>query len=146
MDVNFIIIEKLNCFINRINKSSKKTKDYNTGISLHRSEIHTIECIYNHKETNASTLANILEITNGALNQMTTKLIKKNLIVQYHKNNNKKEVFYQLTDLGEIANETHKNLHSEVYNSILSYINNLNTNERTTIYDFLDNLIDNWKV
>lgn len=142
MDDNFIIIEKLNSLAHNMNQNSKKSRDYNIGLDLYQSEIHTIESIYNHEDINATTLAKILGVTNGALNQMTTRLIKKGLVEQYHKENNKKDVYYKLTDLGNTANNAHKQHHAKLYNDILTYLHSLEPGQLSTINDFLDNIID----
>lgn len=142
MEENFITIEKLISLAHHMNQNSKKSRDFNIGFELYQSEIHTIESIYNHENINASTLAKILGVTNGALNQMTTKLIKKGLVVQYHKENNKKDVYYRLTDLGIKANNAHKQYHAKLYNEILTYLNSLDSKQLSTINNFLDNLIE----
>ncbi|SFR56029.1 MarR family winged helix-turn-helix transcriptional regulator [Anaeromicropila populeti] len=142
MENNFAIIEKLNSFFYLMCKNSARSKrDYNIGIPLHRSEIHTLECIENHKECNASTLSKILGITNGALNQMTTKLIQKGLVEQYQHPVNHKEVFYKLTLLGKTANEEHAKHHAAIYSNIISYIEQLDPGQQTAIDDFLDYII-----
>ena len=75
---------------------------------------------------------------------MTNKLIKKGLVDQYKINNNNKEVFYRLTELGKMANLGHSNHHKEVYQNIFQYLNDLNENHIKTINTFLDSLTDNW--
>ncbi|WP_297418149.1 MarR family transcriptional regulator [Clostridium sp.] len=146
MNKEIEVIEKVVRLSNKINQTNKKPQDYGSGHNLYHSEIHTIEAINNHSNVNASELSKILGITNGAVNQVTNKLIKKGLIEQYKLNDNNKEVFYRLTDLGEKANLGHSNYHKEVYEKIVQYLNNSSKDEIKTINTFLDSLIENWPI
>ena len=144
MNKEIEIIEKVVRLANKINQTNKIPRDYGCGHILYQSEIHAIEAIYNHANINASELSRILAITNGAVNQTTNKLIKKALIHQYKLNDNNKEVFYRLTELGEKANLGHSNYHKKVYEKIFQYLNNSNQDQIKTINEFLNSLIDNW--
>lgn len=143
MNKEIKIIEKVVHIANKINATKKIPRDYGSGHILYQSEIHTIEAINNHENVNASELSKILGITNGAVNQMTNKLIKKGLIDQYKLNDNNKEVFYRLTELGEKANLGHSNYHKKEYENILKYLNNSDEDQIKTINAFLNSLIEN---
>ena len=138
------IWEKLIRLVNKINQSNKVPKDFGIGTKLYQSEIHTIEAIASHENVNASELSKILGITNGALNQVTGKLVKKELIDPYKTKNNNKEVYYQLTGKGRAANAGHKKYHGEVIQSLSTYLNSLDPDHVKTINTFLDSLIANW--
>jgi DNA-binding MarR family transcriptional regulator len=138
------IIEKMIRLLNKINQANKLPCDYGTGNVLYQSEVHIIEAINNHKNVNASELANILGITNGAITQVTSKLIKKGLIEQYQMLNNKKEVFYQLTNLGKIVNTELSNNRKEKYRNIAQYLNGLNPDNIKIISTFIDKMIEVW--
>ena len=144
MDEEMGIIEKAERLLNIMNQSNKKPKDYGTGDILYHSEIHTIEAIYNHKNVNASELSSILGITNGAVSQVTNKLIKKKLIEQYQIPNNKKDVFYKLTEHGEKVNALHNEYHKKLYNKIHQYFSASSKENIKTINNFLDWTIQNW--
>jgi DNA-binding MarR family transcriptional regulator len=103
-----------------------------------------IEAVSTHKNVNASELAAIMGITNGAINQVANKLIKKGLLEQYRTNDNKKDVYYSLTTQGQIANIAHNNYHKEQYSCMEEYINKLSLEEINTINNFLDELINSW--
>lgn len=141
MEKEYIIIEKLNKIFAHVNKESKKPRDYGVGFPLYQSEIHTIEAIHNYKGLKLSKLSSILGIANSSLNEMTSKLISKGLIEKYKSERNKKEVFYRLTALGELANKSHKIYHKDIYNNISNYINSKTSEDVKNITDFLDTLI-----
>jgi DNA-binding MarR family transcriptional regulator len=138
------IIEKMIRLINKVNQANKLPRDYGTGSILYQSEIHIIGAINNHGSVNASELASILGITNGAITQVTSKLIKKGLIEQYRMPNNKKEVYYQLTNLGKIANNEHANSRKERYRNIGQYLNGLSPDNIKVINTFIDKMIEVW--
>ncbi|MCB2356507.1 MarR family winged helix-turn-helix transcriptional regulator [Clostridium estertheticum] len=138
------IFEKIIRLLNKINQSNKIPRDYGTGHILHQSEIHTIEAIKNHENVNASELSSILAITNGALTQVVSKLKKKGLVDQYNTISNKKDVYYHLTDKGEIANLGHCKHHNESYKNLNQYIESLEDDKIEIINTFLEKLINNW--
>ena len=138
------IIEKMIGLSNKINQNNKKPNNYGTDQILYTSEIHMIEAISTHQNANASELAAIMGITNGAVNQVANKLMKKGLLEQYQTSTNKKEVHYNLTALGQTANTAHQNFHKNQYSSMEEYTNKLSPEERNTINNFLDELMDSW--
>lgn len=138
------VIEKVIRLANKINQTNKTPKDFGSGHLLYFSEIHTIDAISNHENVNASELSKILGITNGAVNQVANKLIKKGLIVKYKLNDNNKEVYYKLTELGEKVNLNHKRYDKNAYENLLQYLNDLNDDRVKTVDTFLDRLIENW--
>ncbi|WP_215827733.1 MarR family transcriptional regulator [Pelorhabdus rhamnosifermentans] len=137
------IIEKMACLLNKINQVNKIPCDYGTGHILYRSEIHMIEAINNHENVNASELANILGITSGAITQVTSKLVKKGLIEQFRMPNNKKEVYYRLTNLGKIANAKHSKNHEKLYRNVSRYLDGINPDNIKVINTFIDKIVEN---
>ena len=137
------ITEKIIHMVTIVNQKAKIPMDYGTGHLLYQAEIHMIDTINNHKNINASEIANILGITNGAVNQITTKLIDKGLIIKYNVQNNKKEVYYALTPNGEIANKTHLLNHKKIYEEIKIQLETLSPSFSEDICIFLDRLIFN---
>lgn len=77
------------------------------------SEVHCIEMIGKTVDPNVTKLAEKLYMTRGAISKMTKKLIKKETVRSYQKANNKKEVFFELTEKGQAVFATHEKLHQE---------------------------------
>jgi DNA-binding MarR family transcriptional regulator len=144
MKMDIQLWEKLIRLLNKINQTNKVPRDFGSGNILYQSEIHTIESIANHENVNASELSKILGITNGALNQVTSKLKKKGLIESYKAKNNNKEVYYRLTEKGKNADEGHRKYHEEVNQKLTAYLNDLEPDQVKTINAFLDYLTENW--
>ncbi len=77
------------------------------------SEIHCIEYLGENTDSNVTELAESFYMTKSAISKLTKRLIKKGLIESYQKPNNKKEIYFRLTEQGKLINEIHKELDKE---------------------------------
>lgn len=77
------------------------------------SEVHCIECIGRNADSNVTKLAESLYMTRGAISKITKKLMEKGLIESYQKPDNKKEVYFRLTEQGIVIYKIHEELHNE---------------------------------
>lgn len=77
------------------------------------SEVHCIEYVENNVDSNVTQLAESLYMTTGAASKITKKLIDKGLIESYRKPENKKEIYFRLTEQGRAVYTIHEELHKE---------------------------------
>jgi DNA-binding MarR family transcriptional regulator len=77
------------------------------------SEVHCIEYIGRNADSNVTKLAESFYMTMGAISKLTKKLIKKGLIESYQKPENKKVIYFRLTEQGKVIYKIHENLHKE---------------------------------
>ncbi|GGG09043.1 MarR family transcriptional regulator [Paenibacillus albidus] len=77
------------------------------------SEVHCIEYIEKNVDSNVTKLAESLYMTSGAISKITKKLIKKDIIESYQKPENKKEIYFRLTEQGKVIYKIHEELHKE---------------------------------
>ncbi|MED4953322.1 MarR family transcriptional regulator [Paenibacillus macerans] len=77
------------------------------------SEVHCIEYIERNADSNVTKLAEAFYMTSGAISKLTKKLIKKGLIESYQKPENKKEIYFRLTEQGKVIYKIHEELHKE---------------------------------
>ena len=77
------------------------------------SEVHCIEYIGRNVDSNVTKLAESFYMTRGAISKMTKKLIKKGVIESYQKPDNKKEIYFRLTEQGQVIYKVHEKLHKE---------------------------------
>ncbi|GKU24473.1 MarR family transcriptional regulator [Clostridium folliculivorans] len=82
-------------------------KDYKS------SEVHCIEYIGRNVDSNVTKLGEAFYMTRGAISKLTKKLIQKGLIESYQKPDNKKEVYFRLTEQGKALYKVHDELHKE---------------------------------
>lgn len=76
-------------------------------------EVHYIECIGKNDDSNVTKLAECLYMTRGAISKMTKKLIEKGIIESYQKPENKKEIYFRLTEHGKRVYQIHEDLHKQ---------------------------------
>ena len=79
------------------------------------SEAHCIEYIGKNADSNVTKLAESFYVTRGAISRMTKKLIKKGIIESYQKPDNKKEIYFRLTEEGKAINKIHDEMHKEFH-------------------------------
>ncbi|MDR3319018.1 MAG: MarR family transcriptional regulator [Clostridiales bacterium] len=77
------------------------------------SEIHFIEYIEKNAESNVTRLAESFYMTGGAISKIAKKLIKKGVVESYRKPDNKKELYFRLTEQGKALYKIHEGLHKE---------------------------------
>lgn len=77
------------------------------------SEVHCIEYIGRHADSNVTKLAESFYMTRSAISKMTRKLIEKGAIESYQKADNKKEIYFRLTEQGKAIDKVHEELHKE---------------------------------
>ncbi|MDI4643674.1 MarR family transcriptional regulator [Cohnella hashimotonis] len=77
------------------------------------SEVHCIEYIAQHADSNVTKLAESFYMTRSAISKIAKKLMEKGLIESYQKPENKKEIYFRLTAQGEQVNRIHEKLHNE---------------------------------
>jgi DNA-binding MarR family transcriptional regulator len=75
------------------------------------SEIHCIAYIGEDEDTNVTKLAESFDMTRGAISKLTKKLVKKGLIESCQKPDNKKEVYFKLTEQGKAIYNIHEEMH-----------------------------------
>ncbi|MBM7867352.1 MarR family transcriptional regulator [Heliobacterium gestii] len=77
------------------------------------SEVHCIEYIGRHVDANVTKLAESFYMTRSAISKITKKLIEKGYIESYQKPDNKKEIYFRLTEQGKATYKVHEGLHKE---------------------------------
>ncbi|MGO3727141.1 MarR family transcriptional regulator, partial [Staphylococcus carnosus] len=76
-------------------------------------EVQFIESNEEKLDPNVRKLAEMLYMTRGAISKLTKRLMKKELIESYRKEDNKKEIYFKLTAAGQKIYHTHEQLHAK---------------------------------
>lgn len=117
---------------------NKKPKEYVSGMLLYYSEIHMIEAIGRHQDSNLTELAGILSITKGTASKTIAKLGSKGLICKFQREDNKKEVHFRLTELGQLAFEGHYRYHESRSSDIDRDFDSYSPDEQKLILHFIE--------
>ena len=112
--------------------------DIDADTRVCHSEAHLLEAVRVNEGANATELAKILGITNGAVWQSAKKLAQKHLLEKYKHPDNRKEVYFCLTALGEKACAVHNHLHVETSAQLHEYVMQLDKNSSDAIDAFLE--------
>ena len=75
--------------------------------------MHCIEAIQELNEPNVRRLTEALFMTRGAVSKLTKRLEQRGLIESYKNPDNKKEVYFRLTEAGTEIYQIHEDLHKE---------------------------------
>ena len=116
-------------------KMKEKLSDYTS------TEIHCIDFIEKNKDVNVSKLASQFYMTRGAITKLTKKLIIKNLIQSYQKENNKKEIYFKLTNEGKEISKIHNKIHNDFIKRDKTFFENMTDSEIETVEKFSQSYI-----
>jgi DNA-binding MarR family transcriptional regulator len=133
-----VLIEKFYRATNLVIREMETPWLYEVDFPLHHAEVHLLETIKANEGVNVSELARHLGMTNGAISQVTKKLLDKGLIETYKKPGNRKEVFSRPTALGETVCLGHQKHHEHMVAVLREFMGRLNGKEAQTVFDFLD--------
>ncbi|MFR1709499.1 MAG: MarR family winged helix-turn-helix transcriptional regulator [Clostridium sp.] len=142
MDINNlqILIEQFMRITNKINELHNCNINFNGSSQLSTGEIHLIECIGKHQDSNVTEISNILGNTRGAVSQMAKKLEKKGLIVKTKKGDNNKEIILQLSKEGNEIFLEHENFHLSLYEDILSTLDSSSEENIKVVKNILNSI------
>ena len=102
------------------------------------SEVHCIEYIENNADSNVTQLAEAFYVTRGAISRMTKKLKQKGLVESYQKSENKKEIYFRLTEQGKEIYKIHENLHKEFQERDKAVFEQVTEEEFNSIISFVE--------
>ncbi|MFS0856232.1 MULTISPECIES: MarR family transcriptional regulator [Paenibacillus] len=102
------------------------------------SEVHCIEYIEKNADSNVTKLAESFYMTRGAISKLTKKLIEKGLIESYQKSDNKKEIYFRLTEQGKVIYQIHEDLHSEFHERDKAVFEQVTDDQFESMLKFVD--------
>ena len=102
------------------------------------SEVHCIEHIGRNVDSNVTKLAESFYVTRGAISKLTKKLMKKGVIESYQKPDNKKEIYFRLTEQGEVINKVHDGLHKVFHDRDKAVFEQVTEEEFDIILSFVE--------
>lgn len=129
-----VIMGLWDMFKKRMWLDSFKMKDSLKGCNP--SEVHCIAYIGEDEDSNVTMLAESFNMTRGAISKLTKKLIKKKLIESYQKPDNKKEVYFRLTEQGKAIYDIHEELHKEFKDRDQVFFEQVTEEQLDVILDF----------
>lgn len=126
----------------RVNKSEQEDALV-LGWTL--TQLHIVAIIKEKGMANNTSLSESLRLSKPAITKAVRKLLQHNILVKTQQEDNKKEVYYLLTESGEELALIHDRLHEQARNRYLRILDNFNTVELETIIKFLKAITENMK-
>jgi len=132
-----LIFEKTSEFLEKAevyNEISNKNQNWDLSLS----EIHCIDNIKKLESPNVTLLANTMKMTRGGITKITRKLIKKEFIVSFKEEGNKKEVYFKLTSKGIEVYLDHEKSHEVAKDREMNFYSTFSGEEQKIILNFLE--------
>ncbi|WP_438432693.1 MarR family winged helix-turn-helix transcriptional regulator [Gorillibacterium sp. sgz500922] len=112
MNKDELVLRKFRDLFNKMTWLNKeKMEDVLKG--YRPSEVHCIEFIEKNADSNVTKLSESLYMTRSAISKLMKKLMEQGLIESYQKPDNKKEIYFRLTEQGRVIYNLHEELHQE---------------------------------
>lgn len=117
----------------RINKLRNKQFSFAGTVPLNTAALHLIDLIGRHPDYNLTQLATTLGNTKGAVSQLASKLVAKNLISRRQTPGNEKVVTFALTAAGRQVFAGHQQLHAQLYQQLETILATFSPAERAKL-------------
>ena len=136
MDKRQLLIEEYLDLANEIIHRNKPEMEKEfAGFTLN--ELEVIEHIGKIPDPNVTKLANASYMTRGAISKLTKKLIARGIINTYQSEENKKEIYFQLTPIGQKIRNRHEQLHQKWVQRDAAVFENMSKEEFDTVFRFI---------
>ncbi|GAA6817541.1 MarR family transcriptional regulator [Helicobacter pylori] len=101
-------------------------------------EVHCVEAIQEIDNPNVQKLSRELYMTRGAISKLTKKLLAKELIESYQRDDNKKEIYYKLTTKGYEVFAIHERLHAQFQERDRKVFENVKDEQYDAMLSFIE--------
>lgn len=118
----------------------KKIAENNLLVGYSFMEVHCIEQIEKMKDANVTKLSKNFKMTRGAISKIIKKLIEKGAVAIYRKTENKKEIYYKLTEIGMSIFIEHEEMHRSRIERDRIIFSKLREDEKTTFVNILNKI------
>ncbi len=135
------LVEKILDTINLLITLDKKRVVTHKGKSLHPSELQLLMFIYHVQDTNITAIASEMGLTKGAISQTLSRLEKKGIIIKETFPKKKNELQVQFSESGEELMAQLNKSQKSVEGKYRRYIQSLSEEQKRTISDFLDKMV-----
>ncbi|MFD0712215.1 MarR family transcriptional regulator [Paenibacillus sp. GCM10027626] len=103
-------------------------------------EVHCIDFIEKMQDANVSKLAKAFQVTRGAISKVTKRLLETGAIERYQKPDNKKEIYFKLTDIGREIYQEHENMHQMRIERDSGFFSQLSDEEKDNLIQTLNKI------
>ena len=126
--------------VNKFNNLESLNFDFVPGVKISHSDAHLLSLMSKNKDKKVSQLADIFGVTKGAVSQQIKKMEKRGLINRIRYNDNFKEVFIELTDLGEKAVIKHSEIEGVALEEFKTFLDSTSIEEQQFLLTVMGNI------
>lgn len=116
-------------------REDQSLREYNN------SELHIIAAIGDLEQPNVTSLAEHMRMTRGGICKNIKKLTEAGLISSYQRDGNAKNIYYRLTETGEIIYEKHAQAHEAWLARDMAFIKGFSDEQLNQVTDFMNQYI-----
>ncbi|WP_218121850.1 MarR family transcriptional regulator [Desulforhopalus singaporensis] len=102
------------------------------------SDTNCIEQIGSTENLNVTKIAKKLHLTRGAVSKIIKKLISSGDVISYQHDENKKEIYYKLTEKGRLLYKEHHRRHKAWEERDLKFFNEIQEKELEVVCNFMN--------
>ncbi|WP_213618243.1 MarR family transcriptional regulator [Paenibacillus sp. J22TS3] len=110
-------------------------------LSNNITSVHVIDCIGDYEPINHTGIVEKMGLSKASITKISVKLLEMGFIMRSHLNNNRKEIYFSLTDKGRHVYHLHKELHKEKEERFYQFIESYSEAELQTIGKFMSDLV-----
>lgn len=136
MDRGERLLEALWAVINKkrtLDRNEWKTDDTK---DMNSTELLCIEYVGQHSNVNATRLAEAFCMTTGATSKLTKRLLSKGFLLRYQKLENRKEIYFRLTESGQAMYQVLSDIREKLNMRDRPVFDQLSDGQYETILDF----------
>ena len=136
MDRGERLLEALWAVINKkrtLDRNEWKTDDTK---DMNSTELLCIEYVGHHSNVNATRLAEAFCMTTGATSKLTKRLLSKGFLLRYQKLENRKEIYFRLTESGQAMYQVLSDIREKLNMRDRPVFDQLSDGQYETILDF----------
>lgn len=110
-------------------------------LSNNITSVHVMDCIGDHEPINHTGIVRKMKLSKGNVTNITSKLLEMDFIRRSQLNNNRKEIYFSLTDKGRQVYHLHQKMHKEKEERFYQFIESYTEAELQTIGKFISDLV-----
>lgn len=135
-----LIFDKLRRIIAQARELEDAEINFRGELVVSHRDGHLLEVIHHNSHRKVSEIAAIVGITRGALSQNINKLTKKGLINRVRREDNYKEIYLELTELGMAILKEHEKLHETLNHPIIKKLTDMDVEKQKVLIEFLQDI------
>lgn len=105
-------------------------------------EVHCIDCIGMTDHPNVTKISEHMGLTRAGISKISKRLLSKGLIERYQDPDNKKEIYFRLTEGGQSVYDAHKKIHNKVRQEWMAFFEHYSDDEKVAILRFFTEIND----